>query len=218
MEANLHGPQRLLFVLALLCAFVALACKLSISAPSSESTESAEATSPAITPLKEADELVFNSFLQQTDLPAGWFQDYFGVDASEGDIVYSKDFRATDKLELDYIVVTHQIVLYENDLEAKKAYTGKWKESVGSVVMGRPPSEIAFASMADEFAIGCLYSSTALQPENFCGAVARYGRLISILYTKTWDEDDAEQWFTWEDFERALKAMDRRALDAQGIK
>jgi hypothetical protein len=203
----------------LLCAFIALACQLSITAPGSEATESAEATSPVIRPLTEADErLVSDSFLRETDLPAGWFQDYFGVEASDGGITYSKDFRATDKLELMHVVVTQQIIPYENESAAEEAYAGKWVKSVPSVDMGRPPSEIDFASIADEFAIGCLYSTTALQPENFCGAVARYGRLISILTAKTWDEDDAEQWFTWADFERALKAMDHRALDAQGIK
>jgi hypothetical protein len=134
MEANLYGRQRLLFVIMLLCAFIALACQLSITAPGSEATESAEATSPVIRPLTEADErLVSDSFLRETDLPAGWFQDYFGVEASDGGITYSKDFRATDKLELMHVVVTHQIVLYENEPEAKEAYGGRWEEWEPSV-------------------------------------------------------------------------------------
>jgi hypothetical protein len=219
METRLLGHRRLLVVLAPLCAFIALACQVSISLPGSESTESTEATAPAITPLSEADEqLVLNAFLHERDLPEGWYLDYFGIDASDGNPVYAIAFRVAHKLELDYIFVAQEIVLYENESEAKEAYTGKWNKSVGSVAMGQPPSEIAFVSRADEFAVGCLYSTTALQPENFCGAVARYGRLISILTTKTWDEDDAEQWFTWADFEGVLKAMDRRALEAQGIK
>jgi hypothetical protein len=92
----------------------------------------------------------------------------------------------------------------------------KWVKSLAAVDMGQTPTEIHFQSKADAFDIGCLYSTSDLQPENFCGVVARYGQLILILYAKTWDVDDAEQWFTWGDFEQTLKAMDRRALEAAG--
>jgi hypothetical protein len=217
MESKLCSPQCLLFLLVLLFAFLALACQLSVTAPGSESTDSAEVISSMKTPPNETDkELVLNSFLQETDLPAGWFQDYYGVDLVEGDTVYAVSFRKTDDPDLDYIFVAQEIILYDSELQAEYAFGEKWKESEPSLVIGQPPAEIDFKSKADEFSIGCLYSTTALQPENFCSSVARYDRLISILYTKTWDEDDEEQWFTWADFERTLEAMDRRALDAQG--
>lgn len=160
-----------------------------------------------------------DSFLTSDDVPEGWFLDYYSRKLREGVTVHYIQFRpdeVKDQPELDFIFVAQEIAVYARETEAKAAYQEKWKRTMPCIVMGQKPSEINFQSGADEFEIGCLYSTLVTQPENFCEAVARYDRLILHLILKTWDEDDKEQWFTWADFERVLEAMDRRALEAAG--
>jgi hypothetical protein len=195
MKTNNQG-NAVWFKLMVLCMLIMTACQR-----------------PAVMSSDEQDEQrIHDSFLHASDLPTGWYRDYFGTDEEEGDLVYEIAFRVTDQPGLEYIVVSQAIIPYEDADQAGKAFE-KWAKPA---LWGKVPVEISFQSQADEFEIGCLYSTTEIQPENFCTAVARYDRLISVLMVKTWDEDDKEQWFTWADFERALEAMDRQALEAAG--
>jgi hypothetical protein len=216
MERRIRHPWRRWFYLAMLWALVTFACQVSVGIPGQTAPETSGAGSPASSALSEADEeIVMNAFLKESDLPSGWYRDYFNVKVVEGDLVYVAGFRVTDEPGLDYIFVGQDIILFENEPQAEKRYRESYIKyaTANSAVQ---PKEIRFQSEADEFSVGCNYSNIDIQPENFCGAVGRYGRLVSVLYTKTWDEDDEEQWFTWGDFQRALEAMDRRALEALG--
>jgi hypothetical protein len=200
-------------VLALLCVFIAVACQgskgtqeknLPTTIPTSGQLE--------VSSLNDSpEERILHSFLVESDLPLGWFRSYFGREEVEGKTEYGVDFKVSDQPELDHIVVTQVLSAYADEAQATEAFQKRWSNRMS---LGQAPREIDFESRADDFAISCLYSTIAMQPYNFCTAVARYDRLISVLMTKTWDQDDEEQWFTWEDFEKVLTAMDRRALEA----
>jgi hypothetical protein len=200
-----------LLILAVVCIFATSACERSEMSPTSNRL----ATPPTYNPDEQR---ILSSFLIVPDLPEGWFRDYFDTEViEEGDTVYVEVLRpieVIDQPQLDYIFVSQEIVLYENESQAKEGY----QEQLQPMLALEPeaPVDINFQSLADESRVGCAYSTIDIQPENVCTAVARYDRLISILTAKVWDKDDEDQWFTWTDLERVLNAMDRRALEAAG--
>jgi hypothetical protein len=121
METNRYALLRLLSILVLLCAFLLVACRISVPTPTSDSSEAAETNSPEKQIPNKADvEWVLNALLLESDLPEGWFQNYFGVDEEKGDTVYTVGFYATDKPGHEYINVTQRGILYENEVRAKK--------------------------------------------------------------------------------------------------
>jgi hypothetical protein len=216
MERRIRHPWRWWLSLAALWALVALACQVSVGVPGQTASATPGAGSAASSALSEADEeIVMNAFLKESDLPSGWYLDYFVVETIDGDLVYASEFRTTDEPGLEFIFVGQDIILFENEFQAEERYQEKYIKHA-TANSRRQPKEIHFESKADEFSIGCNYSNIDIQPENFCGAVGRYGRLVSVLIAKTWDEDDEEHWFTWAGFQRALEAMDRRALETLG--
>jgi len=167
---------------------------------------------PVAAPTDHTDEQrIHRSFLLDADLPAGWFRAHFETIEVEKDTIYSVVFLARDQPGLENL--THQIVLYPDEIQAQTAFRGEWIQSRQNIHYRETIPETSFQSRADEFKIGCLYDTSELWSQNLCIGVARYDRLISILTAIVYDE---EQWFTWADFERVLEAMDRRALEAAG--
>jgi len=167
---------------------------------------------PVMSPADQLDEQrIHRSFLIDADLPTGWFRAHFETIEVEKDTVYSVVFLARDQPGLENL--THQIILYPDEIRAQTAYRSKWTPFGKKILYKEAIPEIDFQSRADEFRIGCLYDTSELWSQNLCIGVARYERLISILTAIVYDE---EKWFGWADLERTLEAMDRRALEAAG--
>jgi hypothetical protein len=161
-------------------------------------------------------DLVLNSFLQASDLPEGWYLDDCYAEIVEDTTIYIRGFRVAHDPALDYIFVTQDLILGEDESQAKQIFAEIRESEYSALTEGRSPTAVDFQSKADQFSLGCIPGTPELDPETLCEGVARYGNLVSDLRAKILEEGDEELWFTWSDLERVLEAMDDRALEARG--
>ena len=80
-------------------------------------------------------------------------------------------------------------------VEAQKYPTASWIS----------PEHLNYESMvAEQFRIGCIAVKIEGVPAHSCKVIGQYEDMISILYANIFED----QWFTWQDMERVLRAID----------
>jgi hypothetical protein len=155
----------------------------------------------------EVESRIFRTMIQTFDFPQGWRRGNMGEIEVEGATSRAVSIRGPANLEQYAVLVTHIVSIYDSAEAAREAYPGVSAQNFPTSAWAPPEGFSYESSTADEFALQCMSVRISGVPAESCKAVARYGDIISVLYANVFEG----RWFTWEDLERVLRAIDQRA-------
>lgn len=148
---------------------------------------------------------LYDLFIRPSDLPAGWRYDTIVVESVKDAVSRTISYRGASEEEAPFVLISQQLVGYPDRERAILDYT-RWLVKEFPHPDWKWPAQVEFQSSAEQFDLGCIQMGINNLSMHSCTALARYDATISILYVNIFDN----RWFTFDDFERLLGAIDIR--------
>lgn len=154
----------------------------------------------------ETEERIFRVMAQLSDFPQGWRRVNSRVENAEGVQKRVWFYAGPPDTEKHAVLVSHHIGVYIDSDAAQNAYPSVVTEEFPTARWTSPARWSYQSPVADQFQIKCMQVQVGGVPTSSCRVIGQYGDMISVLYANVFED----QWFTWEDMERVLKAIDER--------
>ncbi len=155
---------------------------------------------------KSGDDFPSNLPMMPQDLPKGWTRGgvYFDEVPNAQDIKVA--YVGSPNPKESHILVTHQLAVYETDLDAENEYP-KWEDKWFSTDKLIPPEGWSFQPQddSDPFKFGCLNQTINEKPFLVCRYLQRHKNAISLVLANL----DGET-LNLEQFANTLTSLDVR--------